>query len=66
MQEFRHDGSQVVTEQSKLRDMFKAVKDLRNKMVTIHLPGSLITKEDGSRHVVQFDGRLRPARPEEV
>ncbi len=66
MEERRHSGEQRLTEQATLGDALRAMRDARNKSVTLHKPGSLITKDDGTRWIVQGNGTLREAGEDEV
>ena len=62
MQEHRWDGSDELQEVpgDKLKEkLLKALEDERNKAVTMHKAGSVITRSDGSQYVVGADGAFR-------
>ncbi len=65
MEERRWDDSQHLTPHADHGDLRKALADVRNKSVTLHKPGSMIVKDDGTRWIVQHDGGLREAREDE-
>lgn len=59
MQEYRYDGTEVITPNVDKRKIAKALENPLNKAVMIHKPGSVITHMDGAQYVVQQDGSVR-------
>lgn len=59
MQEHRYNGHDVLTPNVDVRQFESALKDPRNKAVTLHKTGSIITLPDGSRYEVRKGGMLR-------
>ena len=59
MQEHRYDGTDELTPNANMKDVERALADTKNKSVTLHKTGSIITRSDGSQYEVWTDGSLR-------
>lgn len=59
MQEHRWDGTDEVTPQATPDKALKALANELNRAVTLHKPGSIIKRSDGSEYRVHDDGSLR-------
>lgn len=56
MQETRYDGKEVFTEAPTDKQILKAVKNPRNKRVTVHNVGSHIKMTDGTVYEIRENG----------
>ena len=59
MQEYRYDGTDELTPNASIKDLERALANEKNKAVTLHKTGSIITRSDGSQYEVWTDGSLR-------
>ena len=56
MEEQKFDGTDKLTDNARLEDVFKALDDKVNKMVALHKPGSVIKSKDGKFYRVDKNG----------
>ena len=59
MQESTYSGEDILTNDAKAEDLFKALQKTENKFVALHKPGSDIELSDGTKYKVDKNGAWR-------
>ena len=59
MQEVRYDGTEHLSQLENEEQLRKALEDPRNKSVTVHKTGSIITMRDGTKYEVMPAGNWK-------
>ena len=63
MQEHRYEGPDKLTPNVDMPQVEAAMRDPRNRAITLHKAGSIITLDDGSRYEVRKGGMLKKLKP---
>lgn len=58
MQEIRDDGTEKLTENVTMAEVFKAISNPRNQTIIIHKEGSVIKSIEGKEYTVGKDGKF--------
>jgi len=59
MQEVRYDGTEQLSRLENAEQLQKAIDDPRNKSVSVHKAGSIITMRDGTKYEVMPAGNWK-------
>ncbi len=59
MQETRYDGTVKLTDDPKLRQFLEAAGEARNRTISLHKPGTIVTTQEGRFVVGEFGAWLK-------